>query len=68
MVEKSMSIWQNKEGYSYAHCNGITKRVGSEELETYKILAKSRHSFWNEEKCNGECIQINMIHLHKKFK
>ena len=68
MSEKSMSIWQNKGGYFYAHCNGITKRVGNEELDSYKALAKSRHSFWSEEKCKGECIQINMIHLHKKFR
>ena len=37
MSEKSMSIWQNKGGYSYANCNGVTKRVGSgvrvEEIE-----------------------------------
>ena len=68
MNEKSMSIWQNKGGYLYAHCNGITKRVGNEELDSYKALAKSRHSFWSEEKCKGECIQINMIHLRKKFR
>ena len=63
-----MSIWQYKNSYLYAHCNGITRRVGSEELETYKKLARSRHSFWNDEKCKGECIQINTIHLHKKFR
>lgn len=68
MSEKSMSIWQNKGGYFYAHCNGITKRVGNEELDSYKALARSRHSFWREEKCRGECIQIDMIHLHKKFR
>jgi len=68
MFNKSMSTWQNKGGYSYANCNGITKRVGKNELNSYKMLANKRHSFWVDNTGKGECLQISLIHLHKKFR